>query len=204
MNLYFKPQPGALKDNILRVQPDILPPGSVRIEEVLINGVPYSDFDPVAMTVKLPTLQEQHPLKQRPGWAGSPSLEAAVNQELRVQVRLVPTGALFDSELTIADGVADLTLFGNLNEVATAAFKGQLDKIVAANPKRIVLHMENLQAMSKESARALSFMREKVSQEKDFYVVGTNANVRATLQGVGVWEEFTSMETSASVGSMMR
>jgi mannose/cellobiose epimerase-like protein (N-acyl-D-glucosamine 2-epimerase family)/anti-anti-sigma regulatory factor len=194
-NFYFKPQPGALKDNILRVQPDILPPGSVRIEEVLINGAPYSDFDPVAMTIKLPTAQEQHPLKQRPSWAGSPALEPAVNQELRVQVRLVPTGTLFDSELTIADGVAHLTLFGNLNEVATPVFKAQLDKIVAANPKRIVLHMENLQAMSKEAARALSFTREKLPEDKDFYVVGTNANVRAALQGVGAWEEFTTMET---------
>jgi mannose/cellobiose epimerase-like protein (N-acyl-D-glucosamine 2-epimerase family)/anti-anti-sigma regulatory factor len=192
MNFYFKPQPGALKDNILRVQPDILPPGSVRIEEVLINGAPHSDFDPVAMTIQLPTLQEEHPLKQRPSWAGSPTLEPAVNQELRVQVRLVPTGMLFDAELNVVDGVAQLTLFGNLNAVAVPAFKGQLDKIVAAHAKRVVLNMENLQAMCKEAARALSFMREKLPPDEDFSVVGTNANVRATLQSVGVWEELTT------------
>ena len=33
MDLWFSPIPGDLKDNILRVSPDILPPGSIRIGE---------------------------------------------------------------------------------------------------------------------------------------------------------------------------
>ena len=31
MDFYFKPKPGGFPDNILRVSPDILPPGSIRI-----------------------------------------------------------------------------------------------------------------------------------------------------------------------------
>jgi mannose/cellobiose epimerase-like protein (N-acyl-D-glucosamine 2-epimerase family) len=54
MDLHFKPKPGGFKDNILRVSPDILPPGSVRIEKVWINGQDYSHFDGSALTVKLP------------------------------------------------------------------------------------------------------------------------------------------------------
>lgn len=54
LTLYFKPQPGGFKDNLLRVQPDILPPGSVRLEQVWIDDEPYADFDPAALTVKLP------------------------------------------------------------------------------------------------------------------------------------------------------
>jgi len=114
---------------------------------------------------------------------------------LRVQVRLAPTGTLFDTDLSIVDGTAALTLLGNLNEVATPAFKAQLDKIIAANPRRVVLDMKNLQGMCKEAARALSFVREKLSLDKDFYVVGANANVRAALQSVGTWEEFTATDT---------
>ena len=38
MDFYFKPQPGGFADNILRVAPDILPPGSIRIEQVWIDG----------------------------------------------------------------------------------------------------------------------------------------------------------------------
>ena len=45
LDLYFKPLPGAFKRNILRVSPDILPPGSIRIGAVEIDGKPYTDFD---------------------------------------------------------------------------------------------------------------------------------------------------------------
>jgi len=38
LDLYFKPQPGGFKDNILRVGPDILPPGSVRLAKYGLMG----------------------------------------------------------------------------------------------------------------------------------------------------------------------
>jgi anti-anti-sigma factor len=195
MDFYFKPKPGAFKDNILRVQPDILPPGSVRLEEVWINGDPYSDFDPEAMTVKLPIMEEQHPLKQRPAWAGNPYLAPTAQRELKVRVRLVPTGLLFDAVLDMADGVAQLTLSGDLNVVAEPVFKAQLDKIIAARPQRVVLRMENLQAMSKEAARALGFASAKLTIDEGIYLVGANAQVQAILQSVGVWEECNAMDT---------
>lgn len=58
LELYFKPQPGGFKDNILRVQPDILPPGSVRISEVWANDELYDDFDAEGLTVNLPDSKE--------------------------------------------------------------------------------------------------------------------------------------------------
>ncbi|MEI8165938.1 MAG: AGE family epimerase/isomerase [Chloroflexales bacterium] len=54
LTLYFKPQPGGFKDNILRVQPDILPPGSIKIAQVWIDDKPYEQFDAAALTVTLP------------------------------------------------------------------------------------------------------------------------------------------------------
>jgi mannose/cellobiose epimerase-like protein (N-acyl-D-glucosamine 2-epimerase family) len=196
MDLYFKPQPGALKDNILRVQPDILPSGSVCIKAVWINGEPHSDFDPVAMTIKLPTMQEQPPLKQRPSWAGNPYFAPTAKRELKVLVRMAPIGLLFHAVLDIAGDVAKLTLSGNLSEVDIPAFKMHLDKIVAAKPKRVVLLMEGLQAMSKEPARALSFFSEKLDLGEDIYVVGVNTEVKGTLQSIGVWETLNTKETS--------
>ena len=50
----FRPYPGGFKDNMLRVSPDILPKGSVRIGEVWIDEQPYGEFDPAGLTVKLP------------------------------------------------------------------------------------------------------------------------------------------------------
>jgi len=63
--LYFKPRPDGFKRNILRVQPDILPDGSIRIGEVWINDEPYQNFDADALTVKLPTTKEQVRVKVR-------------------------------------------------------------------------------------------------------------------------------------------
>jgi hypothetical protein len=55
--------------------------------------------------------------------------------------------------------------------------------------------MENLQTMCKESARALGFANAKLTLDEGIYVVGANADVQATLQSVGVWEELNVMET---------
>ena len=63
--LFFKPRPDGFKRNILRVQPDILPSGSIRIGEVWINDEPYQNFSADTMTVKLPTTKEQLRVKVR-------------------------------------------------------------------------------------------------------------------------------------------
>ena len=44
MDFYFKPQPGGFKNAMLRVAPDILPPGSVSIGEVWIDDQPYTEL----------------------------------------------------------------------------------------------------------------------------------------------------------------
>jgi mannose/cellobiose epimerase-like protein (N-acyl-D-glucosamine 2-epimerase family) len=54
LELYFSPLPNGFKDNMLRVAPDILPAGRVRLEQVWIDDEPYSDFDAEQMAVKLP------------------------------------------------------------------------------------------------------------------------------------------------------
>lgn len=61
LDLFFKPIPGGFKDNILRVEPDILPKGSLKITACEIDGNPYDNFDAEALTVKLP--QSEHRLK---------------------------------------------------------------------------------------------------------------------------------------------
>jgi mannose/cellobiose epimerase-like protein (N-acyl-D-glucosamine 2-epimerase family) len=63
MDFYFKPYPNSFKDNILRVSPDILPQGSIKIGACWINGEPYSNFDADGLTVKLPDTQERVKVK---------------------------------------------------------------------------------------------------------------------------------------------
>jgi mannose/cellobiose epimerase-like protein (N-acyl-D-glucosamine 2-epimerase family) len=63
MDFYFKPMPNSFKDNILRVSPDILPEGSIRIGACWINGTPYTNFDAQALTVTLPQTSERVKVK---------------------------------------------------------------------------------------------------------------------------------------------
>jgi mannose/cellobiose epimerase-like protein (N-acyl-D-glucosamine 2-epimerase family) len=70
LDLYFSPLPDGFKRRILRVSPDILPPGSIRIEEVWIDGESYPHFEAENLTVKLPDTKER----------------------LKVKVRVAPTG----------------------------------------------------------------------------------------------------------------
>jgi hypothetical protein len=59
MFMYFKPYPNGFKDNILRVSPDILPPGSVFIEECYIDDKPYTNFNANELYVTLPVTTDQ-------------------------------------------------------------------------------------------------------------------------------------------------
>jgi hypothetical protein len=58
LTLHFKPKPGSFTspggERLLRVSPDALPAGRVRLDWVEVDGRPYGAFDADAMTVKLP------------------------------------------------------------------------------------------------------------------------------------------------------
>ncbi len=63
MDFYFKPLPGGFVDNILRVSPDILPQGAVRISSVEIDGEPYTNYDADGLFVTLPASEERVKVK---------------------------------------------------------------------------------------------------------------------------------------------
>ena len=54
LDLFFKPMPGGFKDGILRVEPDILPKGSLTISKCEIDGQDYTNFNADELTVNLP------------------------------------------------------------------------------------------------------------------------------------------------------
>lgn len=54
LDLFFKPLPNGFQDRVLRVSPDMLPSGSVRISACTIDGSPYGDYDANALLVNLP------------------------------------------------------------------------------------------------------------------------------------------------------
>lgn len=90
LDLYFKPKANGFKDGILRVSPDILPKGSIKIQSVTINGEDYTDFDAEGLTVKLPDTSgpsHQQQLERRRAGGVRPS---HITQDLKVKVTIVP------------------------------------------------------------------------------------------------------------------
>jgi mannose/cellobiose epimerase-like protein (N-acyl-D-glucosamine 2-epimerase family) len=65
LDLYFKPQAGGFHDRKLRVSPDLLPPGSVRLDKVWANDEEYKDFDAEGLVVNLPETKEDLRIKVR-------------------------------------------------------------------------------------------------------------------------------------------
>lgn len=63
MDFYFKPYPQGFKGRILRVAPDLLPEGSIRIGAVEIDGRPYNDFDAQQLFVRLPETDQRVKVK---------------------------------------------------------------------------------------------------------------------------------------------
>ena len=59
LDLHFKPMPNGFKDRVLRVEPDILPKGSLKISKCEIDGKEYTNFDAEGLTVKLPETDQR-------------------------------------------------------------------------------------------------------------------------------------------------
>jgi mannose/cellobiose epimerase-like protein (N-acyl-D-glucosamine 2-epimerase family) len=58
LDLFFRPRPDGFANRVLRVAPDILPPGSVKISAVTVDGEDYENFDADKLTVTLPEATE--------------------------------------------------------------------------------------------------------------------------------------------------
>jgi anti-anti-sigma regulatory factor len=73
---------------------------------------------------------------------------------------------------------------------------GQLSKVVAAQPKRFVLHMADVHTLSKACARALAFVGKKLDINTDISVMQPRQEVKDTLHSVGFLEQATVVEAT--------
>lgn len=168
MDFFFSPEPGAWEDNILRVAPDILPPGSIRLTEVWINGQIHTDFDSEALTVTLPT-----DLK-----------------EMKVRCRITPSGITFDSDLlSYENGIATLALEGNLDSSSLKYLREEVEKL--HNLTGLVLDGTNLQAISTEGLNYLIFTKQAYGELFSITMRNLQPSVKQALVDSELIEEFT-------------
>lgn len=167
LDLHFKPRADAFaEDRVLRVSPDILPPGSIRIEGVWVDGQPWSDYDAENLTVKLP------------------------QGEVTVKVRVASALETFESEVSVENGVASITVSGRLDETVAATLERDLVEALESNPQRVILRAEGLDSISSAGARALLFLRQKLPFEgADVLIVGAKPEVQDACRAVDAEEQ---------------
>ena len=179
LDLHFKPKPGAFGDNVLRVSPDILPPGSIKIEEVWIDGARWTDFDAEKLTVNLPKS----------------------DTDLRVKVRVAPAALAdtFTATTEIDGDTATVTLYGDLDRSALGELQHELAKVVAAQPKTLVVDNTDLQSICGEGMRAFIFAKQKMDIDLDVVVVGATGEVRQAFDD----DELSDRVTFGLIGGLV-
>ena len=165
LELHFAPKAASFPEGILRVAPDLLPPGSVRLSEVWVDDQPYADFDSDALTVRLPKTSD----------------------EVRVRVRITSTAMKFDSRYQLDQGVARITLWGHLDADQLPLLRRHMERVVADRASRTLILAQGLETMSHEAVRELMFVRQKLDLDDShsFFMVGASEEVTSSLHEAG-------------------
>jgi mannose/cellobiose epimerase-like protein (N-acyl-D-glucosamine 2-epimerase family)/anti-anti-sigma regulatory factor len=177
LDLYFRPTAGALPENLLRVAPDLLPVGSVKIGQVWINGQEHRDFDADNLTVRLPS----------------------TGGALKVRVRLLPASVSFSADLmNVTSGVATISLAGELGPEDLFALQTQIDAALRQGARSLVLQAEDLATISEEAIRMLVLLKQRQGGQFTISLVGATDRVRQVVEATGFADEVELIELQAT------
>ncbi len=159
MDFYFKPAPLDLENRELRVAPDLLPKGSIKIESVTINGKSYNDFDADNLIVTLPDTSER----------------------VKVKVTIAPTSGLdhFTVSTVKSGNSATVTITGVLDAHAVPHFREELNTIL--DVEKLTINMTDLTNLSPEGARTLIFMKQKLAIDEKVVIKGIQKQPKSIL-----------------------
>jgi len=83
------------------------------------------------------------------------------------------------------NGIARLTLVGELDASAANDFRTAIEEAAGLRPKRLVLMMGGLTFMASAGLRTLVFAKQKMGANVDIYVIAVQEPVRETLEMTG-------------------
>jgi mannose/cellobiose epimerase-like protein (N-acyl-D-glucosamine 2-epimerase family)/anti-anti-sigma regulatory factor len=168
MDFHFRPTAGTLPNDTLRVSPDLLPEGAVRLGQVWINGQEHYDFDEKAMTVKLPK-------------SGG---------KLKVRVRLIPAAVTFTADLLgVENGTATISLGGDMSAESLSILREQVAAAVKQGARELIFEASDLTSISEEGLRVLAFTKQKLGASFDITVVGACEDVKSAMTDSGFIDE---------------
>jgi anti-anti-sigma factor len=99
----------------------------------------------------------------------------------------------FTSTLQMENGIATITLVGELDAAAAPVFRADVERAASLNARRLVLMMQALDYMASAGLRALVFAKQKMGAQVDIYVIGANESVSETLELTGFASSVISM-----------
>ena len=91
----------------------------------------------------------------------------------------------FRATSQVTDGVAKITLAGELDAAAAPAFKAEVEKAIAEHPRRVALLLEQLEYVASAGLRVLIFAKQKLGADVDIFIVGAQPAVAETLKLTG-------------------
>ena len=101
----------------------------------------------------------------------------------------------FDSSLVVDNGIAKITLTGELDAAAAPAFRADIEKAASQNVKRLVLMVKDLGYMASAGLRALVFAKQKMGTQVDIYVIGAQPSIIETLELTGFANSVIALES---------
>lgn len=91
----------------------------------------------------------------------------------------------FSAKSEVTDGIAKITLSGELDASAAPTFKTEIEKAAAQHPRRLALLVHDLEYVASAGLRVLIFAKQKLGADVDIYVVGAQPGVAETLKLTG-------------------
>jgi anti-sigma B factor antagonist len=101
----------------------------------------------------------------------------------------------FNVSSETTNGIAKITLSGELDAAAAPRFRDEVEKVSAQQPKRLVLLMQGLEYIASAGLRVLIFARQKMGRDVDIYVIAPQEQVKDTLEKTGFHHSVIEMDT---------
>lgn len=93
------------------------------------------------------------------------------------------------------NGIAKITLVGELDAAAAGSFREAVEQAAASSPKRLVLITDELTYMASAGLRALVFAKQKMGTQVDIYLIGVQEAVRETIEMTGFHHSVVMLDT---------
>jgi anti-anti-sigma factor len=99
----------------------------------------------------------------------------------------------FTCSIEVKNGVATLTLAGELDAASAGDFRAKIEEAAAQNPRALVLMLERLDYMASAGLRALVFAKQKMGADVDIFVVAAQDSINETLELTGFQNSVISL-----------